>query len=101
MKYTFITTPRSIKNVAIYYKSTDEPVHTLHVEKMKGQVVIEGATAADKEMRNTRIKIYPFIDDIHDYIYHSHACGKSYVASMFHRWCRVILSCVRRIILLR
>ena len=83
MKYTFITTPRSIKNVAIYYKSTDEPVHTLHVEKMKGQIVIEGTTAADKEMRNTRIEIYPFINDIHDYIYRSHTFGKAYAASMF------------------
>lgn len=83
MTYEFITTPRSIRNVSIYYRSSDESMHTLHVEKMKGKVNIEGTTNAAKEMRNTRIKIYPYLTDIRDYIVYSHVGGKFYVASMF------------------
>lgn len=83
MTFTFITTPRSIRNVSIYYRSSDESMHTLHVEKLKGKVNIEGTTNAAKEMRNTRIKIYPYLTDIGDYIIYSHINGKFYVASMF------------------
>ena len=83
MVYKFITTPRSIRNVVIYYKSSDESMHTLHMEKLKGKVTVEGTTNGAKEMRNTRIEINPYLHDINDYIMWSNVNGRFYAASMF------------------